>query len=840
MKTQRHLFSLNATLSLALTLNTLQALLPAQPISGVLPGIGHATAQSMQKPTSKTKAQTLVILPFKNITQNPEDQWLQESFSENLTMGLGQGAQLKLVERSDLQRILREQQFSQSAYVESESAPKVGQMLGANYAVLGNYQRVGDHLLVNVKVVDTETGVLVEGTATQVKGTMAELFDLQEQLAERLSQKLYLKMSGQTSSGSPQPVSTPRKMLNTTRSTAAHEAYIKARLLREELGDANLSQAIALLQSALSIDPDYALAASELAGVYYDRANGREVYRSATPEDLSLAERFAQKAVVLAPESAHGYAMLSKVLAAQKKNAAALTLAQRALELEPTTESILSYVHLKYPQFFEAQNPQVQSVVTHSESSVDPETLVQEIKALGGDLSDPQMLFTLGGLYFSQIHHNPQAKIDRALDYYQQAHAKNPHNPFYAFTLSAVYMLQDVPQKAENILTPLMENNPGNLRLLVSGAQAAQRLLPDLGKMHSEKKILQRFPDYTLAYFHLSTLYAQQDKTNPDNVILLLTGAQALQKLLPEAALRWSRAAIEHYPTFAEAYFQLAQLYLQQGKDPQQADLWFNQGLEHIQGDPNAAYGAARYLMERGDLPRAQQYLSQALNHWQNAAQQGDLTSGAQFFLSLNTQAQLFLRQQQPQKALNAYRQVAESPLPPLQKGLAYQRMAEIYAQLNQHAEAVKAYQNYLDYFPKSLQNVQAHNIYQGYFAQQKLKQAPKDPTLLNNAGQAFLARGEYATALVYLHDAQRFAPENAVIAYNLGLAHLGLKDWNQATHAFAQAIALNPKYSKAHYNLGIVYYQQGDLDKARQHWQRAVELNPEFEAARQALEALR
>lgn len=780
---------------------------------------------------------TLVILPFKNITQKAEDQWLQESFSENLTMGLGNIADLKIVERSDLQRILKEQNFGQSAYVEVESAPKVGKMLGAKYAVLGSYQRVGSQILVNVKVVNTETGAITAGTLTQVQGEYSNLFALQEQLAERLMQKLH--------GGIAQPnISLNKPLIDTTRSTPAHEAYIKARLLREKLGENNISEAITLLQQALTIDPDYARAASELARVYYDRANGQEIYRSATPEDLDLAERFAQKAIVLDPNAAHGYSMLSQVLVAKNKRGAALTLAQRALELEKSTESILAYFQLKYPRLFTPYLTLKNANATESGAYSDTkpeslETLVQEMRAVGANMNDPQILFTLGGLYFGRIHENPQADIATAIDYYQQAHAKNPNNPFYTFTLSAVYMLQDDLKKAENILTPLMENNPDNLRLLISGAQAAQRLLPDLGKIHKEKKILQRYPEYTLAYFHLATLYAQQEKTNPDNVILLLSGAQALQHLMPEAALRWSRAAVDHFPDFAAAYFQLAQLYLQQGKDLQQADLWFNQGLALVGDDPNAAYAAARYLMARQSFDQAQRYLNQALNTWQAQGKAGNLSSLAQYALSLNTQAQLFVAQKKDDEALKTYQAVAQSILPPLQQGLAYQRIAEIYDRRDQPQKAFEAYQAYLRHFPQALQSIEAQNIYQGYFAQKNLRNQPNNPDFLNDAGQAHLARGEHNEALSYLQRAQKLAPKNAVIYYNIGLAHLGLNQLEKATSAFEQAIVFNPGYSKAYYNLGVVYYQQRQLAAAQQAWQKALTLNPEFGAAREALQAV-
>lgn len=762
---------------------------------------------------------SMVILPFKNITQNPSDDWLQESFSENLTMGLGHLNGLHLVERIEIKRILTEQNFGQSALVEAESAPRLGQMVGAKYVMLGNYQKLGTQILINVKLVNTETGTIEPNSLTQIKGDYANLFNLQEQLAQSLIQKLHLEFSQQNQSELKQG-------LSGTASTEAHEYYIKARIFREKLGDKNIEKAIGLLTLALDEDPQYARAAAEVAGVYLDRANGKEVYPSATPQDLALAESFARQAIALAPTSASGYSILSKVLEAQNNKAAALNMAQKALSLEKTTESILAFIGLKYPRtlYFEAGQAQL---------------IERELKSLGANMEDPQILFTLGGLYFGEIHSDPSADIDKALNFYEQAHQKNPHNPFFTFTLTAVHLLQGDVQKAKNILLPVIEENPENIALLISGAEAARRLLPDLGEIDAEKRHLQRYPDYTLAYFHLATLYLQQEKTNPDNIILLLTGAQALQKLMPEEAISWTQQATERYPHSSEAYFQLAQLYLQQNKDPQAADRWFQKGVPYIGDSPNAAYSAARYLIERKDFAQAKVYLDQALNLWKRAAERGDASLWVQYYLSLNTLAKIHVQQNNVSGALKVYKEITQSILPPLQKGLAYQRMAEIYALQNEYQKAFDAYQEYLQRFPKRLLSAQAQNIYHGYFAQKSLKQEPDNPDFLNDSGQAYLIQGDYVQALKYLSKAQKLAPENAVINYNLGLVYLAQKEPEQAITAFKKAIALNGTYTKAYYNLGVTYSQIGQIETARSYWQKCLALDPEFVAAREALQAL-
>lgn len=727
---------------------------------------------------------------------------------------------LHLVERTQVNQLLKEQAFAQSGWVETETAPQLGRMVGARYVVLGNFQKLGSQILINVKLVNAETATIEAGSLTQVKGEFSQLFGLQEQLAQRLVQKLDLEFTPQTQQA-------VKADLSGTASTQAHEHYIKARLLREQLGEGNLQAAIALLQQALQTDPGYGRAAAELARVYLDRANGRDIYRSATPQDLALAEQFARQAITAEPDASAGYSILAKVLEAQNKKPEALRAAEAALAREKSTDGILAYIGLKYPLQLENQNGLASQIE-------------QEMKALGARFDDPQILFTLGGLFLNEIHGNPAADTHRSQAFYESARQKNPHNPYYAFTLSAFYLLQNDVAAARQILEPLLEQHPEYISLLISGAEAAARLLPDVGQIDPDQRRLQRYPDYTLAYFHLATFYLQQQKSNPDNLILLLTGAQALQRLLPAETLAWTERATRLAPQSPEPLLQMALLYLQQNKDPLAADRWFQQAQPHLGSSPNANYMAARYLMQRQRNAEASVHLERALATWKSAGVQGDGAQLMQYALSLNTLAQLRRQQNQPEAALRIYQEIADSALPPLQKGLAYQRMAEIYAGQNQPKQAFEAYQQYLQLFPQRLQNTQAKNIYHGYFAQQALAQQPDSPELLNDAGQAYLVQGQLEMALRHLSKAQRLAPENAVINYNLGLVYLALKDHAAAKGAFEKALTIQPSYAKACFNLGLAYAETGDAATARYYWQKALELDPYLDLAREALQKSR
>ena len=107
---------------------------------------------------TQTETLRMVVLPFRNITRQPEDEWLSESFSENLTGALSQVQQVQLIERHQIQLVLQEQSFTQSLFADSDSAPELGRLLGANKMLLGNYQKIGSTLVVSTRVVDVSSG----------------------------------------------------------------------------------------------------------------------------------------------------------------------------------------------------------------------------------------------------------------------------------------------------------------------------------------------------------------------------------------------------------------------------------------------------------------------------------------------------------------------------------------------------------------------------------------------------------------------------------------------------------------------------------------------------------
>lgn len=116
----------------------------------------------------------IVVLPFRNLSQQPADNWLSESFSESLMMGLSQSPGLRLIERSEIQAVLKEQALMQSVLADPAQAPQLGQLMGAEYIVVGHFQRIESQLQAQVRLVNVSTGEVASASMTQVRGQMRQ------------------------------------------------------------------------------------------------------------------------------------------------------------------------------------------------------------------------------------------------------------------------------------------------------------------------------------------------------------------------------------------------------------------------------------------------------------------------------------------------------------------------------------------------------------------------------------------------------------------------------------------------------------------------------------------
>ena len=99
----------------------------------------------------------------------------------------------KLVERQRLNDVLNELKLQQSGAVDPGTASKIGKIIGARAMLLGSFVNMYGKLRIDVRIVEVETGLTKK--ADEVTGDLDDLFDLIQQLTQKLPKKFDIELT---------------------------------------------------------------------------------------------------------------------------------------------------------------------------------------------------------------------------------------------------------------------------------------------------------------------------------------------------------------------------------------------------------------------------------------------------------------------------------------------------------------------------------------------------------------------------------------------------------------------------------------------------------------------
>lgn len=139
--------------------------------------------------------QTLAVMDFTNnsIAERERYEGLTNGLPSMMINYLNGGVDLKVIERERIQWILDELELQrQEEVVDQSTAVQTGELLGANAVVFGSYTMTQDELMILARVVDVETGEVMLGD--QVRGEPDQFFDLIQELSEKVTQSINVKM----------------------------------------------------------------------------------------------------------------------------------------------------------------------------------------------------------------------------------------------------------------------------------------------------------------------------------------------------------------------------------------------------------------------------------------------------------------------------------------------------------------------------------------------------------------------------------------------------------------------------------------------------------------------
>ena len=205
---------------------------------------GPASPAHAGGPASLQEHTTIAVLPFANLSGNPDQDYFADGITEDLITELARYRHLRVIGHR------------MSSYYRERSASlaEIGRELGANFLVEGSARRAGDRVRVAVQLIDTETGAHV--WTDRFDREIADIFALQDEMVGAVVARLAFNLD---------EAAGKQRQRDPTTSSTAYSHFLRSRTAWRN-GEEKL--ALACLKSAVEIDPDYGRAQAYL-GYFY-------------------------------------------------------------------------------------------------------------------------------------------------------------------------------------------------------------------------------------------------------------------------------------------------------------------------------------------------------------------------------------------------------------------------------------------------------------------------------------------------------------------------------------------------------------------------------------------
>ena len=257
---------------------------------------------------------SIAVLPFTNMSGDPEQEYFTDGISEDIITDLSKIAGLSVIARNS--------SFTYKG--RSVDMRTVGRELGVRSVLEGSIRRTGNRVRITAQLVDTTNGTHL--WADRYDRDLTDIFEVQDDVTHRIVDALKITLS---------PAEKQRLADTETANIAAYDCVLRGRefMLAKERTRETFAQAIKYFKEALQHDPNYSLAYACLSfGYMFD-------YQNRWTEDpdgsLPIAKEYARQAIEKDPKEPLAHCVTAWCASLEKDLNRAATEIDIALSLNP-------------------------------------------------------------------------------------------------------------------------------------------------------------------------------------------------------------------------------------------------------------------------------------------------------------------------------------------------------------------------------------------------------------------------------------------------------------------------------------------------------------------------
>ncbi len=286
--------------------------------------IATVIAYRFATPKRPAAQMRIVVLPFQNLTGDPNQEFFADGMTEEMISQLGamNPNRLGVIARTSAVK------YKNSG----KGINQIGHEMGVDYVLEGSVREAGSHVRVTAQLIRVSDQMHVWSESFD-RG-FKDVVELQSDVAQAIARRIDVGLGQRRAA--PPPA--------TQVSWEAYSAYLKGRhLLLDNKTEATIMVALQYFQHAIELDPNFALAYAGQADAYAEQADA-----DLAPEKaFVLSKQTALRALSINPDLAEAHVSLANALFySEWKWADAEREYKRALELKPAYEEAHhSYSH---------------------------------------------------------------------------------------------------------------------------------------------------------------------------------------------------------------------------------------------------------------------------------------------------------------------------------------------------------------------------------------------------------------------------------------------------------------------------------------------------------------
>jgi serine/threonine-protein kinase len=253
---------------------------------------------------------SIAVLPFANLSGDPAQAYFSDGMAEELRNALSRIAQLKVVARTS------------SEMMRDADAKTAARKLDVANILTGSVRRSASTIRVAAQLIDGRNGL--ELWSQNFDRPFGDVLQIQTGIATSVAQTLSIRLGSKGRAA---------LSIGGTRNAAAQDLMLKASPANTADSEAGLAHALALMDAAIALDPNYAEAYARKG---FAMAGYAGTYARTPTEYLARlreAKTAAQRAIAIEPRLASGHASLGAVYRNELNMKAALAELQRAIAL---------------------------------------------------------------------------------------------------------------------------------------------------------------------------------------------------------------------------------------------------------------------------------------------------------------------------------------------------------------------------------------------------------------------------------------------------------------------------------------------------------------------------